>query len=71
MRRVARKRRSRSRWGPCFAESSIAELYRDVRLLSGAYPGWSLGEIKGLSIRERAWWVRMEQWAAERRRSVR
>lgn len=40
-------------------------------MLSSAYPGWNLTEIKRLPYRERKWWVSMEQWSAERRSSVR
>jgi hypothetical protein len=36
-------------------------------LLVRAFPGWTLTEIKELSLRERRHWVRRALWEAERR----
>lgn len=36
-------------------------------LLARAYPGWTLTEIKHLSVRERTHWLRRALWEAERR----
>jgi hypothetical protein len=33
------------------------------------YDGWSLADVKGLSIRERTHWVKRAMWEIERRGS--
>jgi hypothetical protein len=36
-------------------------------VLSRNYPGWSLDEIRGLSVRERSNWLEVIRWREEHR----
>lgn len=41
----------------CFVLDSYDELHNQYGLLTKAYPGWNLTEIRGLTIRERVLWI--------------
>src|SRR5262245_58924538 len=42
-------------------------LYKFYDYLACHYPGWSIGDIKRLTYRERVWWVNMVQWRSQAR----
>lgn len=41
--------------------------FAEIELLAGQYRGWSLSEIKDLSIRERRHWLERAAWDIGRR----
>jgi hypothetical protein len=39
-------------------------------VISQHYPGWNLGEIRKLTVRERNFWMAMIEWKKNRTKSV-
>lgn len=67
MSRAGGRYRCRFPWRRCFSEFDYRSSFTEVELLAGHYRGWSLTEIKSLSIRERRHWLRRAAWDIERR----
>lgn len=45
-------------------------LYHQYGLLTMSYPGWTLSEIKAMSLREREYWSALYDWKQERIRNA-
>jgi hypothetical protein len=41
-------------------------LYFDYEVISSDHLGWTLEDIKGMSLRERDYWVAVRQWRIDR-----
>jgi hypothetical protein len=42
-------------------------LYLDYELIVSEYRGWSLTEVRGMSARQREYWLKMLKWKREKR----
>lgn len=49
-----------SNWGAFYKQ-----LFEDYHLLTMSYPGWTLSDIKALSVREREYWMSMSRYRDE------
>jgi hypothetical protein len=43
-------------------------LYIDYEVIASSYVGWSLNEIRGMSARQREYWLKMIVWKREKTR---
>jgi hypothetical protein len=43
-------------------------LYATYEAIASHYPGWQLSEIRGMSARQRNYWMAMIKWKRERAR---
>lgn len=44
--------------------------YLNYEILASGYPGWSLADIRGLTVRERQWWMKLLEWKKEKAKNV-
>jgi hypothetical protein len=42
-------------------------LYLDYELIVSEYIGWPLSEVRGMSARQREYWIKMIKWKREKR----
>lgn len=45
------------------------KLFDDVAIIAKGFPGWTLRDIKSLTVRERRYWVKLVLALAERKSS--
>jgi hypothetical protein len=41
-------------------------LYLDYEVIAQTYSGWSLNEVRGMSARQRKYWLAMIRWKREK-----
>ena len=52
--------------GGTFFNPDLQALYLTYDTLSHVYTGWTLGDLKGLTYRERQYWQSLHKWRKEK-----
>jgi hypothetical protein len=53
-----------------FAGSDYRSIYDDVDVISRFKPGWTLTEIRRMTVRQRRYWADYATWDLERRATL-